>query len=89
MSKAKVKIGRLNLNFKGVSPQNSKYLANGLGNEILNQFVKNREIQKNKSGRNIKNIDAGRLRIGRNETISDLRRSIATKISSEVISKSE
>ena len=87
MSKTKIKIDKLNLNLKGVSKKNSKILADGLGNQILNQIIKNRNVLKNRPANNINSIDAGNIKIGKSENIPGLRKSIASRISSNLIAK--
>jgi hypothetical protein len=88
MSKTKINIESINLNFAGIPPGNLKLIADGLGKEILSQLSNNKHSLNNKTVNNIRNIDAGKLKIGRSENISDVRRTIASRISSEVIVKS-
>lgn len=84
-----LKIDRLEIRSKGISPQGARTLAGGLGNELLKRLAQQQPLLRKKRTINIGKIDSGTLQTSRNSSSSDLRGMIAGKIVESIASKTK
>ncbi len=75
-----IRINRIEVRLRGVSPRLARASAEGLGNEILDQVTRERLFQNEKPGPRISRIDTDALNICMDESPPDLRRMIAGRI---------
>ena len=75
-----VRIDRIEVRLRGVSPGLVRASSEGLGNEVLEQLIRERLFLNEKPGSKINRIDPDALKISMDESPSDLRRMIAGKI---------
>jgi hypothetical protein len=75
-----IRIDRLEVRLRGVSPGLVRASSEGLGNEVLEQLIRERLFLNEKPGSEINRIDPDALKISMDESPSDLRRMIAGRI---------
>ena len=75
-----IRIDRIEVRLRGVSPGFVRALSEGLGNEVLEQLIRERLFLNEKPGGKINRIDPDTLKISMHESPSDLRRMIAGRI---------
>ncbi len=84
-----IKIDRLKIRLRGISPQVARSLAEGLGHELLGQLARQQGLLKAKRTNNISKIDSGAFQASRDTSPSDLRRIIAGRIVGAIESKAK
>jgi hypothetical protein len=89
MNNTSIKIDRLEIRLKGVSPQAARVTFAGIGNELMEQFAKQNNLLKREHTAYIEKIDSGTMKIERNTNSSDLRRLVAARIANSVGSMSK
>lgn len=75
-----VKVGRLEIRLKGVSPDVARSAVAGLGHEVLNRLSERSGPRREQGARTVDRIDLGRLETVRGASPSDLRREIAARV---------
>jgi hypothetical protein len=75
-----IRIDRLEVCLRGISPGLARASSEGLGNEVLEQLIRERLFLNEKPGSKINRIDPDALKISMDESPSDLRRMIAGRI---------
>lgn len=75
-----IRIDRIEVRLRGVSPGLVRASSEGLGNEVLEQLIRERLFLNEKPGGKINRIDPDALKISMDESPSDLRRMIAGRI---------
>ena len=75
-----VKVDRLQIRVKGVSPEVARSAAAGLGNEVLSRLSERSGTLREDGARNVGRIDLGTLETVRGANSSDLRRAIAARV---------
>lgn len=75
-----IRIDRVEVHLRGVSPGLVRASSEGLGNEVLEQLIRERLFLNEKTGSKINRIDPDPLKISMDESPSDLRRMIAGRI---------
>ena len=81
-----VKVDRLEIRLKGISPEVARSAAAGLGNEVLGQLSERSGPSRKKPTKTISRIDLGTLETVRGTGSSDLRRAIAAKVVESITS---
>lgn len=81
-----VKVDRLEIRLKGISPEVARSAATGLGNEALGQLSKRSGPSRKESAKTIGRIDLGTLETVRGTDSSDLRRAIAARVVESITS---
>lgn len=84
-----VKVDRLEIRLKGISPQVANSLTNGIGNEILKQLAAQRGLLANKRTVKISRIESGTFQTSRGQNPSDLQQTIASSIVQSIASKAK
>ena len=82
MSKTNIKIDRLQVRLKGVSPQSARNAADGLARELADRLAPHAM-----ESANVGDVNAGTSRIASGTGPTELRTQIATKIASSIASK--
>jgi hypothetical protein len=75
-----IRIDRLEVCLRGVSPKLVRASSEGLGNEVLEQLIRECLFLNKKPGSKINRIDPDALKISMDESPLDLRRMIAGRI---------
>jgi hypothetical protein len=84
-----IKIDRLEIHLKNISPEVARGSIPGLGEELMGQLSLRKDKLRKNTEANIDNIDSGEQRTG-NETGSfDLRKMIAGRIAESIVTKLE
>lgn len=86
---ANVKIDRLEIRLKGISPQTARSAVTGLDSELLTQLARRQKLLNEYHTMYIDTIDSGTFRSARNSTSSELRRTIACKIVESITAKTQ
>ncbi len=81
-----VKVDRLEVRLKGISPEVARSAAAGLGNEVLDQLSKRSGPSRKGPAKTVGRIDLGTLEIVRGTGSSDLRRAIAARVVESITS---
>lgn len=81
-----VKVDRLEIRLKGISPEVARSTAAGLGNEVLGQLSERSGPSRKESAKSISRVDLGTLETVRGAGSSGLRRAIAAEIVKSVTS---
>jgi hypothetical protein len=81
-----VKIDRLEVRLKGISPEVARSAAASLGTEVLGQLSKRSGPLRNEPATTISRIDLGTLETERDTGSSDLRRTIAARVVKSITS---
>lgn len=89
MNNTSIKIDRLEIRLKGISPQAARVTFAGIGNELMEQLVKRHNLLKGEHPAYIEKIDSGTMKIERNTNSSDLRRQVAARIANSVGSRTK
>ena len=84
MKMAGIRIDRIEIRLRSLSPELVRSACEGLGKEILEQLVAKRLFLNEKSGLSINRIAPDTLKIGGDNDPSDLRRIIAGRIAESV-----
>ncbi|MFQ5793437.1 MAG: hypothetical protein ACE5JP_00100 [Candidatus Bipolaricaulia bacterium] len=84
-----IKIDRLEIRLKDISPQVARSSVAGLGHELLKQLAKQHGLLRKKHAINISKIDSGAFRTSTGTSAFDLRRMIAGRISESITSKTK
>ncbi len=85
MNKTGIKIDRLEIRLRGISPQVARTLISGMEDELLRQFVSHRDILKEKRTIHIEKIELGTLKAQGDTRPSELQRTVASKIIGSVV----
>lgn len=75
-----VKVDRLEIRVKGVSPEVARSAAAGLGNEVLSRLSERSGPSREETPKNVGRIDLGTLETVRGASSSDLRRAMAARV---------
>ena len=75
-----IRIDRLEVLIRGVSPDLVRLASDRMGNEVLEQLIQGHLYESAKPGGRIKRIRPDVLKIGKYESPSDLRRMIAHRV---------
>jgi hypothetical protein len=75
-----VKVDRLEIHLKGVSPEVARSTVAGLGNEVIGQLSEQPGPSRGKPPKTMARIDLGALEAARGASSSDLRRALASRI---------
>jgi len=89
MNNTSIKIDRLEIRLKGVSPQAARVTFAGIGNELMEQLAKQQNLLKGEHTAFIEKIDSGTMKIEGNTNSSDRRRLVASRIANSVGSRSK
>ncbi len=89
MNNTSIKIDRLEIRLRGISPQAALTSIAGIGNELMEQLAKQHNLLKKECTVHIEKIDSGTLRNERNTSPSDMRRLVAARIADAVGSRSK
>ena len=81
-----IKVDRLEIRLKGISPEVARSAAAGLGNEVLGQLSKRSGPSQKGSAKSTGRIDLGTLETARGAGSSGLRRAIAAEIARSIAS---
>ncbi len=84
-----IKIDRLDIRLKGISPQVARSLAAGLGNEISKQLANQHSFLNEKGLINISKIDSGVFQTSKVSRSLELQRMIADRIVGSITSKTK
>jgi hypothetical protein len=84
-----IKVDRIGIRLKGISPQLARSTAAGLGNELIEQLGKQSGLLKKKGVINIRNIDTGMFKTSKDTGSSGLRRMIAGRIAESIASRKQ
>jgi hypothetical protein len=87
MNNTSIKIDRLEIRLKGISPQVARASIAGIGNELMEQLAKQHNLLKRERTAYIEKIDSGTLRNERNTSPSDMKRLVAARIANAVGSR--
>ena len=79
-----IKIHRLKIHLKSISPQSARNLADGLGNELIAQLADHQYQLKEPHA--ITNIDAGTIQTRGKTKPTDIRRQAARRITESITS---
>jgi hypothetical protein len=82
-----IKVGRIEIRLKGISPEVAQSSILRLGDELMRQIAKQYNLIRGKGVINISSVDGGVFQAGRDTTSSDLGQMIASKITSSIASK--
>lgn len=85
MSRTNIKIDRLRIRLKGISPETAQAAVAGLGQELLERLA---TLPPTKRARRLSEIDAGTLPAANTDRSADLRQTIAGKIAAAIAAKS-
>jgi hypothetical protein len=89
MNNTSIKIDRLEIRLKGVSPQAARVTFAEIGNELMEQLAKQQNLLKGEHAAYIEKIDSGTMKIEKNTNSSDLRKLVAARIANSVGSRSK
>ena len=81
-----VKVDRLEIRLKGISPEVARSAATGLGNEVLGQLSERPRPLPKGPAKTIGRIDSGTLETAQGTGSSDLRRVIAARVVKSITS---
>ena len=81
-----VKVDRLEIRLKGISPEVARSSAAGLGNEVLGQLSERPGQLPKGPAKTIGRIDSGTLETAQGTCSSDLRRVIAARVVKSITS---
>ncbi len=81
-----VKVDRLEIRVKGVSPEVARSAAAGLGNEMLSRLSERSGPPREEAAKRVGRIDLGTLEAVRGASSSDLRRAIAARVVGSITS---
>jgi hypothetical protein len=84
---ANLKINRLEIRLKGLSPQAARTSVAALGRELLAQLAKQEGLLQQKGTINISNLDAGTLPISQQTSSADMGGQMASRIVKSVASE--
>ncbi len=89
MNNTSIKIDRLEIRLRGISPQAARATIAGIGNELMEQLAKQHNLLKGERTAYIEKIDSGTLKNERNTSSSDLRKMVAARIANAIGSRSK
>ncbi len=84
MSKQNVRIERLEIRLKGISPQAARAAVSDLGRELASRLAGPRNLPDGNRAVKISRIEAGVFRLSGDTTPSELRRAIARRIAASI-----
>lgn len=89
MEMPSIKVDRIQVRLRDISPRLVRASVKGMGNELLKQLAGRQFSLKEKSGGRISRIDSGTLQAERDTTSTDLRRMIGKRIIESIASKTK
>jgi len=84
-----VKIERLNLRLRGVSPHNARAAVNGLGLEILSQLADQRSNTQVSGSHRLDELHIGKIRLNQHASLITIRTRLAREIGNAILSRLE
>jgi hypothetical protein len=81
MSNIKISIDKINIRLKGVSPQETRIVSNGLGNQILQVLSESPSLQSKSIPQSIVTLEAGTIQTSRDTSPDTIKKRIAAQIS--------
>ncbi len=84
-----IKIDRLEIRLRGISPRVARSTVSGLGDELLNNVSKEDGLFSQSGTVNITKIDSGKFQTPWYVSSSDLRKMIANRITESIVSKAK
>jgi hypothetical protein len=82
-----IKIDRVEIRLKGISPQMARSSISGLGHELLEKLAEEHTLFKQRRSVNINKIDSGTFQTSGHTGSSDLREMIVNRIVESITSK--
>jgi hypothetical protein len=86
MEMARIRVDRLAVRFRGVSPEFARSAIDGLGGELVRELAAGRRPGSRRETR-IEGIHSGNIGVESGSTPSDVRRRIAARIAAAVVKR--
>ena len=84
-----IKIDRLEIRLRGISPRLVRSTVSGLGDELIKNVSKEEGLFSQSGAFNISKIDSGKFQTPGHVSSSDLRKMIANRITESIVSKTK
>lgn len=87
MSKRSIKINRLEIRLRGITPETARAAANDLGHELLGRLSDNPDLSGGGRTIRVDKVDSGVFRLAAGSGPGELRDTIASRIAASVKAK--